>query len=304
MYKKVFSIAPSFDCSLSCDGCYLTTGVTKEMRHAVKSESYFMRSIDIAAQEGYTQFAITWNPFPGAFETTKRYILHAKNSGLETSVTTVMQCVHEMDRDFIENLDILTISVDDMRFDSMYEFQQKKYAAFRALESKFHETDEDHGFSDKIYFRDQFPHLRVNYNLLWTPGVFAWLYEDTDTFRDALGEIQYPDTIQHLIYKPLSIYESEEWFWSNYQRVFNDYDWVNIAGNGQKYIGDIAANNLMGINNCPGQDFQMVDVDPMGFARRCPENPDAYNVRDIAKLHELLRTGTKCQNNACNCITS
>ena len=304
MSKKVFSIAPSFDCSLSCDGCYLTTGVTKEMRQAVKSETYFMRAIDIAAQEGYTQFAITWNPFPGAFQETKKYILHAKKAGLETSVTTVMQCVYEMDRDFIANLDILTISVDDMRFDSMYEFQQKKYAAFHALETRFHESNEDHGFSDKLYFRDQFPHLRINYNLLWTPGVFSWLYEDTDTFRDALGEIQYPDTIQHLIYKPLSIYESEEWFWSNYQRVFNDYDWVNIAGNGQKYIGDIALNNLMGVNNCPGQDFQMVDVDPMGFARRCPENPDAYNVRDIAKLHDLLRYGTKCQNNACNCITS
>ncbi len=304
MNKKVFSIAPSFDCQLSCDGCYLTTGVTKEMRQAVKSESYFMRAIDIAAQEGYTQFAITWNPFPGAFETTKKYILHAKNSGLETSVTTVMQCVHEMDRDFIENLDILTISVDDMRFDSMFEFQQKKYDAYHALETKFHETSlGDHGFSDKLFFRDQFPHLAINYNLLWTPGVFAWLYEDTRTFKDAIGEIQYPDTIQHLIYKPLSIYESEEWFWRNYQRVFNDYDWVNIAGNGQKYIGDIALNNLMGVNNCPGQDFQMIDVDPMGFARRCPENPDAYNVRDIVTLQELLRTGTECQNNACNCIT-
>ncbi len=303
MNKKVFSIAPSFDCKLKCKGCYLTTGVTKDMRDLVRSDTYFTRAIETASREGYTEFAISWNPFPGAFQKTKKYVLQAKSLGMDTSVTTVMQCLHEMDEAFIKNLDVLTISVDDMRFKSMYEFQQMKYAAFHSLELKFNNNNEETGFTDKIFFREQFSHLRINYNLLWTPGVFEWLYQDTATFRDALGEIQYPDTVQHLIYKPLSIYESEEWFWTNYQRVFNEFDWINIAGNGHKYIGDIALNNLMGVNNCPGQDYQMIDVDPMGFARRCPENPDAYDVTDIAKLSGLLRTGTSCQNNACNCIT-
>jgi hypothetical protein len=303
MNKKVFSIAPSFDCKLSCKGCYLTTGVTKEMRDLVRSDSYFTRSIETASREGYTEFAITWNPFPGAFQQTKKYVLYAKSLGMDTSVTTVMQCLHEMDEAFIKNLDILTISVDDMRFKNMYEFQQMKYAAFHSLELKFNNITDENGFTDEQFFREQFPHLGINYNLLWTPGVFEWLYKDTATFKDAIGEIQYPDTIQHLIYKPLSIYESEEWFWTNYRRVFTDFDWVNIAGNGQKYIGDIALNNLMGVNNCPGQDYQMIDVDPMGFARRCPENPDAYDVSNIAKLSKLLRNGTPCQFDACNCIT-
>ena len=43
MTKKIISIAPSFDCSLSCEGCYLTSDVTQEMKDLVKDEHYFMR---------------------------------------------------------------------------------------------------------------------------------------------------------------------------------------------------------------------------------------------------------------------
>ena len=114
--------------SLSCKGCYLTTGVTKEMRDLVRSDSYFTRSIETASREGYTEFAITWNPFPGAFRQTKKYVLYAKSLGMDTSVTTVMQCLHEMDEAFIKSLDILTISVDDMRFKNMYEFNKGYYS--------------------------------------------------------------------------------------------------------------------------------------------------------------------------------
>jgi len=303
--KKVFSIAPSFDCRLKCEGCYLVTGVTKEMRSMVKGEDYFFRAIETAAQEGYTEFAITWNPHPTAFEMTKKYILYAKKLGMETSVTTVLQCLPMVDKEFLNNLDVISISVDDMRSESMYEFQQSKFACFHQLELRFQvNSREQDSFSTELYFRQQFPHLKINYNLLWTPGVFKWLYTDTATFRDVISEIQYPDTIQHLIYKPLALYKSEEWFWKNYQRVFNEYEWVHLAGDGQKFIGDIALNNLLGINNCPGEDYQMIDVDPMGFARRCPENPIAYEVRTIADLTGLLRKGTPCKLDACNCITS
>lgn len=286
MTKKVYSIAPSFDCQLSCEGCYLTTDVTKEMRSAVKSETYFMRSIESAKAAGYTEFAITWNPFPGAFEETKKYILYAKSLGMETSVTTVLSCLPEVDAEFIDNIDVITISVDDMRFKDLYQFQQARGVVEHSLEAKNIDTS-------KIVF---------NYNLLWTPGVFKWLYEDTDTFKDAIDGIEYPDTVQHLIYKPLSIYESEEWFWQNYQRVFVEYPWVNIAGDDKKFIGDIALNNLLGINRCPGEDYQMIDVDPMGFIRRCPENPDAYDGTTISKLVPFLVSGTPCQTNSCNCI--
>jgi hypothetical protein len=284
MNKKIFSIAPSFNCQLSCEGCYLTTDVTKEMRNATKSEAYYLRAIETAAENGYTDFAITWNPFPGSFEMTKKYILYAKSLGFNTSVTTVMSTLDEVDdEDFYNNLDVLTISVDDMRFESIRNFVTENPNRFDLTQN---------------------PALVINYNLLWTPTVFEWLYENEDEFGEMLESINYPNTVQHLIYKPLSIYEQQGFnFWENYQRVFTEYPWVNITGDGKKYIGDIALNNLLGINNCPGEDFQMVDVDPMGQVRRCPENPISYDGGDIYKLSQLLAGGTNCKSEKCNCIT-
>jgi MoaA/NifB/PqqE/SkfB family radical SAM enzyme len=284
MTKKILSIAPSFNCNLSCKDCYLTTDVTKDMKEATMKEAYFLRAIDIAVEKGYTDFAITWNPYPGAYEMTKKYVRYAKKQGLNTSVTTVLSAVlGHMEDDFLKDLDVLTISVDDMRFKSISQF------ALRVLETTW-----DREFHD----------LSVNFNLLWTPKVFEWLYFDTANFKAALDSISYPDTVQHLIYKPLSIYESEEWFWTNYRKVFLEYPWVNIAGDGTKFIGDIALNNFFGTNNCPGQDFQMIDIDPMGLVRRCPENPIAYDGRTTYALSQYLEQGTDCQNEKCNCITS
>jgi len=284
MNKKIFSIAPSFNCQLSCEGCYLTTDVTKEMRNATKSEAYYLRAIETAAENGYTDFAITWNPFPGSYEMTKKYILYAKSLGFNTSVTTVLSTVDGGDKEFYKNLDVLTISVDDMRFESIQDFTVRNRYLERAI--------------------SQISTLVINYNLLWTPTVFKWLYENEDAFGEMLESINYPNTVQHLIYKPLSIYEQQGFnFWENYQRVFTEYPWVNIAGDGKKYIGDIALNNLLGINNCPGEDFQMVDVDPMGQVRRCPENPISYDGGTIYKLKNLLADGTSCKSKKCNCIT-
>jgi len=284
MNKKIFSIAPSFNCQLSCEGCYLTTDVTKEMRNATKSEAYYLRAIETAAENGYTDFAITWNPFPGSYEMTKKYILYAKSLGFNTSVTTVLSTVDDGDKEFYKNLDVLTISVDDMRFESIQDFTVRNRYLERAI--------------------SQISTLVINYNLLWTPTVFKWLYENEDAFGEMLESINYPNTVQHLIYKPLSIYEQQGFnFWENYQRVFTEYPWVNIAGDGKKYIGDIALNNLLGINNCPGEDFQMVDVDPMGQVRRCPENPISYDGGNIYKLKNLLADGTSCKSKKCNCIT-
>ena len=317
MNKKIFSIAPSFNCKLSCEGCYLTTDVTKDMRDATKGEAYYLRAIEVAAESGYTDFAITWNPFPGAYEITKKYVLYAKKHGMSTSVTTVLTTIHEAEPDFFMNLDVLTISVDDMRFTTISLFDTAKTGNFNFHASwmwedrlsirSFQQTWPEGEVNPQLTsrgFSDLFPHLVINYNLLWTPAVFEWLYSDTANFKRALDNITYPDTVQHLIYKPLSIYESEAWFWTNYQKVFIEYPWVNIAGNGSKFIGDIALNNLLGINNCPGQDFQMVDVDPMGYVRRCPENPISYDGRNIQALRQYLQQGTGCQNEKCNCITS
>ena len=292
MNKKIFSIAPSFNCQLSCEGCYLTTDVTKEMRNATKSEAYYLRAIETAAENGYTDFAITWNPFPGSYEMTKKYILYAKSLGFNTSVTTVLSTVADGDTEFYKNLDVLTISVDDMRFESIQEFIS--YNTQICKEKAYFPTERKEAFQNVV----------INYNLLWTPTVFEWLYENEDAFGEMLESINYPNTVQHLIYKPLSIYEQQGFnFWENYQRVFTEYPWVNIAGDGKKYIGDIALNNLLGINKCPGEDFQMVDVDPMGQVRRCPENPISYDGGNIYKLKNLLADGTTCKSEKCNCIT-
>lgn len=260
------------------------------MRNATKSEAYYLRAIETAAENGYTDFAITWNPFPGSFEMTKKYILYAKSLGFTTSVTTVASTLQEEstsqddDEVFFQNLDVLTISVDDMRFVSIQDFMEQ---------TRFIEQD-----------LSRVSTTVINYNLLWTPTVFEWLYENEDAFGEMLESINYPNTVQHLIYKPLSIYEQQGFnFWENYQRVFTEYPWVNIAGDGKKYIGDIALNNLLGINNCPGEDFQMVDVDPMGQVRRCPENPISYDGGNIYKLKNLLADGTTCKSEKCNCIT-
>ena len=290
MRKKILSIAPSFDCNLSCEGCYLTTDVTQEMKDLVKSEKYFMRVIEQAQTMGYTEFAVTWNPFPGAFEMTKKYIVKAKELGMQTSVTTVMSCLNELDEEFVKHIDTITISVDDMRFKSMRQFAESRWTK-KVLLEEVKELD--------------LSHIVFNYNILWTPGVFGWLYDDSIAFKSALDDIRYPDTVQHLIYKPLKLYPSEEWFWENFVRVHEDYPWVDISGTKEptKFIGDVSLTNMMGLNHCPGQEFQMIDVDPMGMVRRCPENPTAYDGSTIAKLTPYLRQGSPCSKEKCNCIT-
>ena len=39
---KIMSIAPTFSCQKKCEGCYLTTGVTKEMRDKELNEEEWM----------------------------------------------------------------------------------------------------------------------------------------------------------------------------------------------------------------------------------------------------------------------
>ena len=109
--RKIISIAPSFNCKLKCEGCYLTSNVTKEMRDAVKSEEYWMALIDEAAARGYDEFCITMNPFPGVVKETTKYLKKAKAKGLITNVTTVFQLVSELDNEFYTNEDKLTLSI-------------------------------------------------------------------------------------------------------------------------------------------------------------------------------------------------
>jgi hypothetical protein len=76
---------------------------------------------------------------------------------------------------------------------------------------------------------------------------------------------------------------------------------IKIQGDGLQQIGDAAFNNSLGMTECPGRN--MIDIDPMGFARKCPENPDSHSATTIHELKKLLISGVPgCMNTKCNCI--
>ena len=158
MERKIFSIAPSFNCSLSCHGCYLTTGVTREMRDLTKDDYYWGRAMEEAVKAGYREFAITLNPFPGAIEHTTKLAIMAKKRGFETvNVTTVWKGVFEDNaiEPLLPHIDIVSLSVDDMRCKDPDElhWQIDEAAHLFLWETK----------GRKAHF---------NINLLWTPTVF------------------------------------------------------------------------------------------------------------------------------------
>tara|TARA_B100000212_G_scaffold318227_1_gene274491 strand:- start:247 stop:1119 length:873 start_codon:yes stop_codon:yes gene_type:complete len=287
MERKIFSIAPSFNCSLSCKGCYLTTGVTREMRNLTKDDYYWGRAMEEAVKAGYREFAITLNPFPGAIEHTTKLAKMAKKRGFEVvNVTTVYKGVFEDEaiKPLLPHIDIVSMSVDDMRC--------------KDPEDMWSQVDDAWGF-----IRQEYPHVHFNINLLWTPTVFQWAEEGQ--FDYAFGAFNYNTrekwSIQHLIYKPLSIYESVEWFWEKYNWIMENKPDIKICGDGGRFIGDVALNNMLGVNACPGEN--MFDVDPMGFVRKCPENPIAYDVTNIEKLKSMLYGGIpNCGQSKCNCI--
>ena len=305
MERKIFSIAPSFNCSLKCDGCYLTTSVTKEMRDAVKSDYYWERAMEEAVRHGFEEFAMTLNPFPGATVKAVQYAIMAKSKGFKViNVTTTLNSVWDDKEhvskvgadELLNQVDILSISVDEHRF--------KTPEQFEAQISRF----DDHLGEIGFYERGK----QLNINLLWTPAVFGWFKKLDKTVSNLLewrNEIYVePDdedtigiTIQHLIFKPLTLYPSADWFYEHYARVMEESKHIKIQGDGLQQIGDAAFNNSLGMTECPG--MNMIDIDPMGFARKCPENPDSHDATTISELKKLLISGVPgCMNTKCNCI--
>ena len=309
MERKILSIAPSFNCSLKCEGCYLTSEVSREMREATKDDYYWKRAMEEAVKAGFEEFAMTLNPFPGATKKAVEYAKMARQAGFKViNVTATHHSIlekteeGEFDAAFAEDaedlvnlINILTISVDDQRFDSWD-------SAFTTI------SNMDDLLSDTNVFYEQ--GKIFNINLLWTPTVFQWFedYDMDDEVHFILGWRSDADeedmghiTIQHLIYKPLTLYESEEWFMMRYFDVLENAENIKIGGDGKYQIGDAPFNNKMGMTQCPGR--WMVDIDPMGFVRKCPENPDSFDATNIAKLNTILREGVPgCDAIKCNCI--
>lgn len=305
MERKIFSIAPSFNCSLKCDGCYLTTSVTKEMRDAVKSDYYWERAMEEAVKHGFEEFAMTLNPFPGATAKAVQYAMMAKSKGFKViNVTTTLNSVWNSETfdpidgaavELLNIVDILSISVDEHRFKTPGDF-----------------ASEISGFDDHLALTDFYERGKLlNINLLWTPTVFEWSQQLDNTVDSLLSwrnEVCEEDeentigiTIQHLIFKPLTLYPSADWFYENYARVMEDAEHIKIQGDGLQQIGDAAFNNSLGMTECPGRN--MIDIDPLGFARKCPENPDSHDATTISTLKKLLISGVPgCMNTKCNCI--
>jgi len=258
-----------------------------------------------AVRHGFEEFAMTLNPFPGATAKAVEYAMMAKSKGFKViNVTTTLnsvwssatqQPIHYAD-ELLSIVDILSISVDEHRFKTPEIFQDQI--------SDF----DDHLEEIDFYARGKL----LNINLVWTPTVFEWSEQLDDTvecllcWRNEVSEEEDEEntigiTIQHLIFKPLTLYPSAEWFYENYARVMEESKHIKIQGDGLQQIGDAAFNNSLGMTECPG--MNMIDIDPMGFARKCPENPDSHSATTIHKLKKLLISGVPgCMNTKCNCI--
>lgn len=312
--RKIISIAPSFNCKLKCEGCYLTSDVTKEMRDAVKSEEYWMALISEAASLGYEEFCITMNPFPGVVEETKKYLRKAKSKGMETNVTTVFQLVPELDDDFYSMVDTLTLSIDDLHGIPL------PLLAYYLDIFKIHPFVNELGgvgLPKPLDFGSEIPryldavarledtlenhNTSVNYNLLWTPEVFRYVLDCKEKgYIKERGKSNF--TVQHLFYKPITLYESVDWFWEQLDRVIEEVPEIDILGTKEWATTDVSLKNHIGTGLCPGYEHQMVDFDPMGQARRCPENPVSYDASTIGEATRFLRQGTPCKAERCNCI--
>jgi hypothetical protein len=141
----------------------------------------------------------------------------------------------------------------------------------------------------------------VNYNLLWTPEVFRYVLDCKEKgYIKERGKSNF--TVQHLFYKPITLYESEDWFWEQLDRVIEEVPEIDILGTTEWATTDVSLKNHIGTGLCPGYEHQMVDFDPMGQARRCPENPVSYDASTIGEATRFLRQGTPCKAERCNCI--
>lgn len=279
---KILSIAPSFSCSLKCNGCYLTTDVSKAMRDAEKSDYYWERAMELAKRYDYDQIAMTLNPFPGAFDRMLTLASKAKSLGLQVNVTWSPSMDFHRLGEMIGLVDILSISIDHERTWKGYwdKMSNDETIVAGASVSRILSSD-----------------MHMNYNVLWTPELFKQARNGEDLrLPDPAGRF----TVQHLLMKPLSLYGDLEKFQEDYLYVMNNV--IPIAGDGDKHIGDPAYGTILGVNRCPGE--RMIDLDPMGMARICPENPVYYDADNLSKLETIMREGLPQCGGTCTCLLS
>lgn len=298
---KILSIAPSFDCALKCEGCYLTTNVSKEMRAATKDNSYWELIFVRAVQNGYNKLYMTMNPMPAktkVVENTLRLATMAKEKGFEEVHVTTSHRASWPDKTEIDDnlytkwwikaVNTTTFSIDDLRGpikSGLHSMMREVYAASA------------HGYP-------------IGFNILWTPTMLA-----DERFQIDLDNLiavrELPDhislgTIQHLYYKPVSLYPGgADWLLDTLRDLHTRYPSTGFLGGRENIMCDPALLNTFfdGLAECPGHAYQMIDIDPMGFARRCPENNETYDVRNVVDAFAYLDEGLpNCENKDCNCF--
>ena len=289
--SRIISIAPTFSCAKKCKDCYLTTGVTKEMRDAELSTTEISRILSTAYRlSNYNELAISWNPMPGQDEAVFDIARNAMAMGYKTiNITTTIdndfplmfqKLLNSRSRMGDERF-VLSLSCDDIHgFESLREFLSGYGAMSYPLELT-HSGKLDGCLSETQEWASIRPRVNLNLNLLWTPGVFRWLFDDPDGFKEDFGmALQVFDTIQHLMLKPLDLYGGWDEFIQMYTKVFTEHPKICIAGNYDSdgksggIIGDATLNSIFKVNPCAALHTQMLDIDPMGNVRVCPENPN------------------------------
>jgi len=267
------------------------------MRDATKDDYYWNRAMEEAVRSGFKEFAMTLNPFPGAIEHTVKLARMAKQHGFEViNVTATHHSFLDSDgdwisesRDLVDIANIITISVDDQRFDSWRD-------AFRTISDIDDELCETNFYTSGKTF---------NINLLWTPKVFEWfespndMDEDFDAILGWRNDEQGGITVQHLIYKPLSLYGSEEKFLERYNNVLQNAEYIKIGGNGKDQVGDVAFGNRLGIINAQDDTWWIsTQWDLSGSVRRIPihsmqqTSPNSRNSWTMAFLVVTLQNAT------------
>lgn len=247
--------------------------------------------MQMGVANGYTELAMTLNPYPGAIEHTRKLAIMAKEVGFKTVNVTMSWGSMDWDKEFIQLLryvDVITESVDENRKSRAAKVMLNHYGM---------------GSHESLL------NTHVNLNILWSPKLmkqfvnkegeaYEHIMKSIKTYGHLNDDTAFADfTVQHLILKPLSLYGDFE-FEEAYQKIMED---VPLGGDGNLHIGDVAFGNLLGLNDCPGK--RMIDIDPMGFVRRCPENPSAYDATTLFKLEGYMKNGIPGCGDACDCIT-
>ena len=155
---KRLSIHPSFECNLACPGCYLTGDVPQEIKGMGRGINYFSEVLDVAAERGFAELAMSYNPHEEGLLFTQVLTYRAKhNHDMKVNVTSVLSCVNKgAAKSWLRDTDILSISVDENRF-------RNPEQVLKLCEGVVN------------HLRDDYSHLHINCNLTYTPTIFEWV---------------------------------------------------------------------------------------------------------------------------------